>query len=177
MLLLFLYFYSCVSFLTLYHIYRYNNLNTTEQASKFSNLLSEQHALIWTPAFAYAGNHVPTFKAIKKVRKYKKHIQFAIQDTRHFIAMVNLWKNYGIKSTLSTGFYFVTSALGLCDQVNVYGFWPFNTTADGRTLTYHYHDNITFTDHHSMSSEFLYITAMHDLGLLQLHVGNCSSTN
>ena len=164
--------------LSFFTTYRYNNLKTIKQASKFSNLLSEQHALIWTPAFAYVGNHVHVFKAIKKARQYKKHLKFAMQDTRHFLAMVKFWKNYGIKSILSTGFYFVTSALDLCDQVNVYGFWPFNTTADGRTLAYHYyHDDITLTEHHSMPSEFLYLAAMHDLGLLQLHVGNCSSTN
>ncbi|XP_072045942.1 alpha-2,8-sialyltransferase 8F-like isoform X2 [Amphiura filiformis] len=157
----------------------YGNLKTHKQVSDFTKVLSEQRgALIWTPVFAYAGNDKPTFEAIKKIKSVNSKLRFVIQDTRHFIAMREFWKSHGLKTMLSTGFYFVNVALDICDRVNVFGFWPFDRSADGKPLLYHYsHDDIPFpfADHHNMSYEFKLLAAMHSEGLLQLHMGNCTN--
>ena len=78
------------------------------------------------------------------------------------------------KNPISSGFYFVNSALAMCDQVHVYGFWPFDTSIDGRRVQYHYFDDVPFTKNHNMTTELRTIVAMHQLGLLRLHVGNCT---
>ena len=74
---------------------------------------------------------------------------------------------------MSTGFYFLSSALELCDRVHLYGFWPFKASPEGRDLRYHYFDDVELKSH-DMTTEFRTIVAMHQLGLLRLHVGNCT---
>jgi len=142
---------------------------------EFSELLREHdNELIWTPAFAYKGNEKPTFDAIKKVRAINGKLQFVLQDTRHFIALRKFWKSRGLNAMLSSGFYFISTALDICEHVGAYGFWPFDKTVNNTDLTYHYFpDDITFTEHHQMSQEFGMLVAMHHQGLLKLHIGKC----
>ncbi len=73
----------------------------------------------------------------------------------------------------STGFYMITNALTLCNKLNVFGFWPFPKTVDGRTNSYHYFNNVTGNWRHNFTLEMKWIATMHRYGLLQLHMGNC----
>ena len=116
-----------------------------------------------------------TLKAIQtNTAANNTDVEFIFGDNGHFLAVVQFWRNLHIKKFLSTGFYFVNSALAMCDSVHVYGFWPFDTSIDGRRVHYHYFDDITFKKAHDMTTEFRTIVAMHQLGLLRLHVGNCT---
>ncbi len=146
----------------------------------FSKLLREYvDDLIWTPAYAYKELAQPTYNAIERVKKLK--LKFVTEDIRHFIAVNQFWKSYGLEAVLSTGFYFINTALDMCDKVDAFGFWPFDKNADGEALPYHYFpDNITSwttmadLQFHHMNQEFAIITEMHHKGLLELHIGNCS---
>ncbi len=146
---------------------------------EFSEFLRDYvDELIWTPAYAYKELEKPTYDAIKKVKRLK--LQFVVEDIRHFIAVNQFWKSHGLEAVLSTGFYFISTALDMCDKVDAFGFWPFDKNADGDALPYHYFsDKITWAtmadlQSHHMSQEFAIITEMHHKGLLELHIGNCS---
>ena len=80
-----------------------------------------------------------------------------------------------MKKRPSTGFYFISVALALCTDVHLYGFWPFDRGPDGRPVPYHYYDKLNITVVHDMASEFKIMVAMHQLGLLHLHVDKCTN--
>ena len=138
-------------------------------------MLSEQKGLVWTPAFGFRGNALGMLGRIKNIAKpVNKDLHFISGDPLHFKAVFSLWNQYGLKNITSTGFYFINTALALCNDVQVYGFWPFNMSADSRIITNHYYNDLEFSKKsHDMSYEFKLILAMHHYGLLRLHVGKC----
>ncbi len=76
---------------------------------------------------------------------------------------------------LFTGFYLATAALELCDEVHLYGFWPFPYTFYSNDLIrYHYFDKVKAkSGTHSMALEFWELWKMHQEGILRLHITPC----
>ena len=83
---------------------------------------------------------------------------------------------------LNAGFYFTNMAIYHCDEVHLYGFWPFPHMIDKslRNLSYHYFDEMKFDfeikdrDVHVMDMEFSVLVQLHLLGVIKLHIGNCA---
>ena len=103
----------------------------------------------------------------------------SLADGAHFNAVQNMWlsQRTGFTQKLTTGFYFVTSALTLCNELNLFGFWPFTESPDGRQVRYHYYNNVVLeTKIHDISMEWKYIVALHHAGLANVHAGNCTAT-
>ena len=91
-----------------------------------------------------------------------------------FYRNANFWAKYGLRRVQSTGFFFVTCALDLCSEVRVFGFWPFDTSLKGSPTPGHYYNDVTlWRTFHNFNHEFGLILAMHRLGLLKMHIGNC----
>ena len=138
----------------------------------------DQQGLIWTPSHK-----------IKELEGTKKAVEIQLQlrnlllidsnltlvrgNMEHFELVQNFWKNCGHRHHLSTGFYFVTNALNLCDHVHLYGFWPFNSSLDGRDIPVHYYDRGNISTGHDISNEFKLLLTMHRLGMLRFHSGDC----
>lgn len=157
---------------------RIGNLQTPEDIQKFYDVLNKTEGIVWTSSFASGVNNYTkeSLRAIEIGRKAPhKNIQFAFEDTAHFRAFKEFWNEYGIKKWSSTGFYFISSALAMCDHVKVFGFWPFTKYVDGRQLSYHYHDDIKLKRGHDMPFEFKFVVAMHHFGLLKIHAGKCDA--
>ncbi|XP_037396938.1 alpha-N-acetylneuraminide alpha-2,8-sialyltransferase-like isoform X1 [Pygocentrus nattereri] len=86
------------------------------------------------------------------------------------------WRRRGLRAPrLSTGFMLISSALELCHNVHVYGFWPFGTDLHQRPVNYHYYDKIQ-ANHafHAMPEEFLRLLQLHSQGALTLHLQPCT---
>ncbi|KAM6949136.1 alpha-2,8-sialyltransferase 8E-like [Aplochiton taeniatus] len=86
------------------------------------------------------------------------------------------WKGWGLKEhRLSTGMMLVTVAMELCQEVHLYGYWPFSTDLSEKPILHHYYDNVLpHPRNHVMSQEFLFLLQLHSQGALQLHLGTCS---
>ena len=117
-----------------------------------------------------------TLQAIENVNGTNPNLKFIQENLQHFAANRIFWKKLGLKKRLSSGFYFVSVALALCSDVHVYGFWSFEKGPDGRPIPYHYYNSMENTSAHNMPSEFKMMVAMHQLGLLHLHVDRCTNT-
>ncbi|XP_036446544.1 alpha-2,8-sialyltransferase 8E-like isoform X2 [Colossoma macropomum] len=86
------------------------------------------------------------------------------------------WRGRGLRAQrLSTGFMLISSALELCENVHVYGFWPFSTDLHQRPVNYHYYDKMQ-PDRavHAMPEEFLRLLQLHSQGALTLHLQPCA---
>ena len=73
---------------------------------------------------------------------------------------------------LTPGFYMASSALDLCDEVHLYGFWPFAVALDGHKVPYHYFDT-ELPSLHNFNQEYRVLVRMHQMGLIKLQFGPC----
>ncbi|CAN0301199.1 unnamed protein product [Lampetra planeri] len=97
-------------------------------------------------------------------------------------AIARFWKGQGVNEPRpSSGLMMTSVAMDLCDEVHVYGFWPFDRAVPpgaggaGVELTHHYYDDQKPNRRHSMPHEFLELLALHSRGVLRLHVGECAA--
>lgn len=79
----------------------------------------------------------------------------------------------------TTGLLMYTMATRFCEEIHLYGFWPFPRDSQGNPIKYHYYDTLTYeyTSHsspHTMPLEFSTLRALHSQGALRLHTGPCA---
>lgn len=92
------------------------------------------------------------------------------------------WKTKQLSpKRLSTGILMYTLASSMCDQIHLYGFWPFGWDPNtGKELPYHYYDKkgTKFTtkwqESHQLPAEFKLLYKMHSEGLLKLSLSHCA---
>ncbi|XP_066286504.1 CMP-N-acetylneuraminate-poly-alpha-2,8-sialyltransferase-like [Branchiostoma lanceolatum] len=75
----------------------------------------------------------------------------------------------------SSGMYMITVALTICDEIHVYGYFPFKEDHRGTRLRYHYYDHRRYSTGglHAMPKEFRALRLLHDRGVLRLHNDRC----
>ncbi|KAL0970530.1 hypothetical protein UPYG_G00243310 [Umbra pygmaea] len=88
--------------------------------------------------------------------------------------LARFWHNHEEKiKRLSTGLILTSAAMEICEEVHLYGFWPFALDLSQNPVSHHYYDNVGSTAFHSMPEEFLLLLKLHTKGTLQLHLGHC----
>lgn len=73
-----------------------------------------------------------------------------------------------------------TMATRFCEEIHLYGFWPFPLDPQGRSVKYHYYDTLKYeytssSSPHTMPLEFRTLSALHRQGALRLHTGTCDA--
>ncbi|XP_016143395.1 alpha-N-acetylneuraminide alpha-2,8-sialyltransferase-like [Sinocyclocheilus grahami] len=131
---------------------------------------------IYIPAFSMKPGTDPSLRAYYALTDSASNqtVLFANPD---FLKNVGrFWKNHGVHGKrLSTGLFLVSLALGLCEEVTAYGFWPFSVGLDERPVSHHYYDNILPSSRfHAMPEEFLQLWHLHKRGTLRMRVGDCA---
>lgn len=77
---------------------------------------------------------------------------------------------------LSSGFMITSAALELCENVKLYGFWPFSKSMEKMPISHHYYDNqLPKPGFHAMPKEYNQILQLHGKGILKLQFGKCES--
>ncbi|POI32963.1 hypothetical protein CIB84_003285 [Bambusicola thoracicus] len=92
------------------------------------------------------------------------------------------WKNKHLSpKRLSTGILMYTLASAICEEIHLYGFWPFGFDPNTREdLPYHYYDKkgTKFTtkwqESHQLPAEFQLLYRMHGEGLAKLTLSRCA---
>lgn len=78
----------------------------------------------------------------------------------------------------STGLLMYTMATRFCDEIHLYGFWPFPKDGSGNPVKYHYYDMLKYryfsnASPHRMPLEFKTLKMLHSKGALKLTTSKC----
>uniref|UniRef100_H3A7B6 ST8 alpha-N-acetyl-neuraminide alpha-2,8-sialyltransferase 1 n=2 Tax=Latimeria chalumnae TaxID=7897 RepID=H3A7B6_LATCH len=133
------------------------------------------HSYIYMPAFSMKTGTELSLRAYYTLSDFSANqmVLFANPDFLRHAA--KFWKNKGVHAKrLSTGLFLVSAALGLCEEVTLYGFWPFSVDLHGVSISHHYYDNVLpYTGFHAMPEEFLQLWLLHKIGILRMQIGQC----
>nr|XP_033779287.1 alpha-2,8-sialyltransferase 8E-like [Geotrypetes seraphini] len=152
---------------------RYNSLN--RQRRPFADMMKAYpDALVLMPPFSYVGNTAVSYKVAYTLQDFFSWQKTVFFQPDYLLNQAAYWKKKGFHAVrMSTGFMMVTAALELCDQITLYGYWPFSSDLEGNLLTYHYYDQRMPAAIHAMNQEFFFYTQMHSQGALRIQVGKC----
>ncbi|KAM9457476.1 alpha-2,8-sialyltransferase 8F-like [Clarias gariepinus] len=156
---------------------KYRSLKKNRQ-SFVKDLQLYGDALVLLPAFSLVRNTGVSLRALHSLQDLNKSGPRAVFfNPRYLTNLKNFWRGKGIRSfRLSTGAMMASMALELCNNVHLYGFWPFGTHPyTNKRLTNHYYDNQPVNKRvHAMPSEFRALLNLHNLGVIHLHLGECT---
>ncbi|XP_033110781.1 alpha-N-acetylneuraminide alpha-2,8-sialyltransferase-like isoform X2 [Anneissia japonica] len=161
-------------------VIRFGGLRKQMHHSSFIKSIRQYNNYIWFPSLSTATAFSYCLKANDIVNrqspKNRNNITVLNGNPNHFREISRYWKNnYNISKTISTGFYITTSALLYCEEIHLYGFWPFYTDLNNRPVAYHYYENVKLNRYvHSFGKEFKELLRLHTDGVLKLHVDKCS---
>ncbi|CAH2272436.1 alpha-2,8-sialyltransferase 8F [Pelobates cultripes] len=147
-----------------------------EQRKPFVDLVKTyEPALIVMPAFSFTSNVDVSLKVFHTLQDFESQQKVAYFHPDYLTNLALYWKKRGLKAhRLSSGLMIVSTALELCDEVTLYGFWPFSRGATGKPISHHYYDNtLPKRGFHSMPDEFFFYNQMHSKGILRLKIGTC----
>ncbi|XP_002187265.4 alpha-N-acetylneuraminide alpha-2,8-sialyltransferase [Taeniopygia guttata] len=133
------------------------------------------HSYIYMPAFSMKTGTGPSLRVYYTLADFgaKQAVLFANPNFLRDIG--KFWKGKGIHAKrLSTGLFLVSAALGLCEEVTIYGFWPFSVDLRGKFISHHYYDNVLpDSGFHAMPEEFLQLWFLHKSGVLRMQLEPC----
>ncbi|XP_070577404.1 alpha-N-acetylneuraminide alpha-2,8-sialyltransferase-like [Ptychodera flava] len=162
---------------------RYGSLGDNNKRRRFKKDLMAEYgnATVYVSAFTH---RFCTKLAFKAQDALKENTSVVFGHPRYFVSVQKIWKDWGVDAMhLSSGAVLLPGIFHFCQEVHLYGYWPFSEDNDGNPVQYHYFDaNAVMQsaqkikqNYHNMPSEFQQIVDLHNAGVLQLHVGKCSS--
>ncbi|XP_071949389.1 CMP-N-acetylneuraminate-poly-alpha-2,8-sialyltransferase-like [Antedon mediterranea] len=78
----------------------------------------------------------------------------------------------------TTGLNLYTIATTFCDEITLYGFYPFHSDSQGRDIQYHYYEDIPYkyeNNVHDFPAEFDHLQKLEKIGALKLVTGKCNN--
>uniref|UniRef100_A0A3B3WEA2 ST8 alpha-N-acetyl-neuraminide alpha-2,8-sialyltransferase 6 n=1 Tax=Poecilia mexicana TaxID=48701 RepID=A0A3B3WEA2_9TELE len=133
-------------------------------------------AMLLLPAFSYRINTATSLRASYTIDDFRIPMQPVFINPKYLQSLALFWGSLGLKARrLTTGIMMTSLALELCDNVDLYGFWPFGVHPQSfQYLTHHYYDDGKLKKgFHAMSDEFKLLLQLHNQGVLKLHLGEC----
>ncbi|XP_073485822.1 alpha-2,8-sialyltransferase 8F isoform X2 [Aquarana catesbeiana] len=153
---------------------KYGKLNDMKTAF-LKNLTNYGYSFLLLPAFSYSSNTAISFEVHHLLRKYQAKQKAIFFHPNYLKSLAQFWKGRGVRAyRLSTGFMITSAAIELCQDVTLYGFWPFSKNLDGKPISHHYYDNqLPKPGFHAMPKEFYQVLQLHHKGVLKLQLGEC----
>ncbi|XP_040611396.1 alpha-2,8-sialyltransferase 8F [Mesocricetus auratus] len=132
-------------------------------------------AFLLLPAFSFRINTGISFKVYQTLKKSNARQKVLFFHPRYLRQLAFFWRTKGVTAfRLSTGLMIASVAIELCENVKLYGFWPFSKTIDKTPLSHHYYDNkLPKRGFHQMPKEYSQMLQLHMRGVLKLHFGKC----
>ncbi|KAF4093001.1 hypothetical protein AMELA_G00027090 [Ameiurus melas] len=156
---------------------KYRALNE-HRRSFVENVQIYGDALLLLPAFSYRQNTAVSLRALYSLEDFERGPRAVFYNPAYLRSLAGFWRGQGVREArLSTGIMMASLALELCNNVHLYGFWPFGTHPyTGRQLTNHYYDNRPANKRaHTMPAEFEALLKLHNKGVIHLHLGECTN--
>lgn len=137
------------------------------------------NAMLLIPAFSYGHNTPLSMRAFYSIEDFHSPVHPIFFNPEYLQRLSSFWRSQGLRAArFSTGLIMASLALELCDNVHLYGFWPFSLHPYGaETLTNHYYDDKRVNKIHAMPAEFELLLRLHRQGVLKLHLGQCPRQN
>ncbi|KAM4676686.1 alpha-N-acetylneuraminide alpha-2,8-sialyltransferase [Discoglossus pictus] len=131
---------------------------------------------LYMPAFSVKGGTEPSLRVYYTLADFSTNQTVLFANPNFLRNVGKFWKNKGVHSKrLSTGLFLVSAALGLCEEVTLYGFWPFQIDLNGKSITHHYYDDVMpVVGYHTMPEEFLQLWFLHKSGVLKVQLEQCT---
>uniref|UniRef100_A0A3Q3IYS2 ST8 alpha-N-acetyl-neuraminide alpha-2,8-sialyltransferase 2 n=1 Tax=Monopterus albus TaxID=43700 RepID=A0A3Q3IYS2_MONAL len=158
----------------------FQDLVTDEWRERFlQRLQSLSGSVLWIPAFMAKGGEERVEWALRLILLHTVDVRTAFPSLRLLHAVRGYWltNNVHIKRP-TTGLLMYTLATRFCEEIHLYGFWPFPLDLQGKPVKYHYYDTLKYeytssSSPHTMPLEFRTLSTLHRQGALRLHTGPC----
>lgn len=158
---------------------RYGSLMTRRRPF-VEKLRNYGDSMMLLPAFSFGMNTPVSLRAFYTVEDFKSPIRPLFLNPQYLESLDVFWKSQGVKAhRLSSGIMMISLALEICDNVHLYGFWPFSIHPHSfQDLSNHYYDDKqNKKNFHAMPTEFNLLLKLHTQGVLHLHLGDCEPGN
>jgi hypothetical protein len=157
---------------------RYNKFRRDDDTSAFLKDLEEFSGQLFLPClFDKKILNICTSQILPALSGSLKGDRLAVTvgNPDHLLGIMKPWNPAGIHF-MSSGFYLAQTALTMCKEVHLFGFWPFSKTVYPvpRTLKNHYFDDRKQTKVHKFNAEFQILWQLHREGILNLHTRDCN---
>ncbi|XP_014001586.1 sia-alpha-2,3-Gal-beta-1,4-GlcNAc-R:alpha 2,8-sialyltransferase isoform X2 [Salmo salar] len=158
----------------------YNNLLTIQDRNNFFLSLKKlDRAILWIPAFFFHTSATVTRTLVDFFVEHRGQLKVQLAWPGN---IMQYWKTKQLSpKRLSTGILMYTLASSMCEEIHLYGFWPFGWDPNtGKELPYHYYDKkgTKFTtkwqESHQLPAEFKLLYRMHTEGLIKLTLSHCA---
>ncbi|KAI8508331.1 hypothetical protein Bbelb_134300 [Branchiostoma belcheri] len=159
---------------------RYDKLETNISRTMFTTYVRQynKNTLLWSVPFtseAHTAYVLRTYQVLKKAGAP----QAVVFANPGYMACTNTyWRQRGFTRAprLSTGMFLTSAALQFCEEVYLYGFWPFPVDTAGNVLPYHYYSKGQrgrLNKWHKMDDEYVNLMELHKKGILHLQTDKC----
>uniref|UniRef100_A0A671XCS7 ST8 alpha-N-acetyl-neuraminide alpha-2,8-sialyltransferase 2 n=1 Tax=Sparus aurata TaxID=8175 RepID=A0A671XCS7_SPAAU len=160
----------------------FQDLVNEEWRDRFlQRLQSLSGSVLWIPAFMAKGGEERVEWALRLILLHTVDVRTAFPSLRLLHAVRGYWltNNVHIKRP-TTGLLMYTMATRFCEEIHLYGFWPFPLDPHGKPVKYHYYDTLKYeytssSSPHTMPLEFRTLSTLHRQGALRLHTGTCDA--
>ncbi|KAL2094076.1 hypothetical protein ACEWY4_011388 [Coilia grayii] len=138
-------------------------------------------SVLWIPAFMAKGGEERVEWVVRLILTHTVNVRTAFPSLRLLHAVRGYWLTNRVQiKRPTTGLLMYTMATRFCDEIHLYGFWPFHRDQQGNRVKYHYYDTLTYeftsrSSPHTMPLEFRTLSSLHRQGALRLHTASCSS--
>ncbi|KAI8498516.1 hypothetical protein Bbelb_237180 [Branchiostoma belcheri] len=159
--------------------YQYNSFKNETKAENIAvfvrDLSKYGDSYLWIPAFFrqdYVDLTFATHQALREISHKRNQLIIPHPD---FIKSAQVyWSRNGLGDhRATTGLYLISAASQICEELHLYGFWPFHADRNNRRLTEHYFDNSLPTRAHNVPDEFKQLLRLHNSGVLRLTTRAC----
>ncbi|XP_049579204.1 alpha-2,8-sialyltransferase 8B [Syngnathus scovelli] len=144
-------------------------------------LRSLSGSVLWIPAFMAKGGEDRVEWALRLILRHTADVRTAFPSLRLLHAVRGYWLTNQVHiKRPTTGLLMYTLATRFCEEIHLYGFWPFSRDPAGKAVKYHYYDALKYeytssSSPHTMPLEFRTLSALHRQGALRLHTANCGA--
>ncbi|XP_006872679.1 PREDICTED: alpha-2,8-sialyltransferase 8F, partial [Chrysochloris asiatica] len=153
---------------------KYANLKD-KKAVFLKDIAAYGDAFLLLPAFSFRANTGASFKVYYTVKKSKARQKVVFFHPKYLRQLALFWRTKGVAAfRLSSGLMITSVAVELCENVKLYGFWPFSKTVEDTPVSHHYYDNqLPKQGFHEMPKEYNQILQLHVKGILKLQFSKC----
>ncbi|KAM5235325.1 alpha-2,8-sialyltransferase 8F [Ctenodactylus gundi] len=153
---------------------KYGNLKE-KKAVFLEDVATYGDAFLLLPAFSFRANTGTSFKVYHTLKESKAKQKVLFFHPKYLKHLAHFWRTKGVTAyRLSTGLMITSVAVELCENVKLYGFWPFSKTIEDRPVSHHYYDNrLPKRGFHQMPKEYSQILQLHVKGILKLQFSKC----
>ncbi|KAI5282381.1 alpha-2,8-sialyltransferase 8F [Manis pentadactyla] len=153
---------------------KYGNLKE-KKAVFLEDIATYGDAFLLLPAFSFRANTGSSFKVYDVLKQSKARQKVIFFHPKYLKNLDLFWRTKGVTEyRLSSGLMITSVAVELCENVKLYGFWPFSKTVENTPVSHHYYDNnLPKRGFHEMPKEYSQILQLHVKGILKLQFSKC----